>query len=82
MCFYQELKANSIDVIIDDRNVSIGVKFKDADLIGFPYQVVFGKSFKNDGVIELIERKTGEKQLLTTNKALEVLIAKLSKKCV
>ena len=80
--FYHELKANSIDVIIDDRNVSIGVKFKDADLIGFPYQVVFGKSFKNDGVIELIERKTGEKQLLTTSKALEFLIAKLSKKCV
>jgi len=80
MEFYKELKASSIDVIIDDRNVSIGVKFKDADLIGFPYQVVFGKSYKNDGVIELIERKTGEKQLMTTNQAIDILIDKLIEK--
>ena len=37
------LTEHHIDTIVDDRNESPGIKFKDADLIGFPYQIVVGK---------------------------------------
>ena len=37
------LENASVDVIVDDRIESPGVKFKDADLIGFPYQLILGK---------------------------------------
>ncbi len=38
--YYAELKAAGVDVLLDDRDVRAGVKFKDADLIGFPIRVV------------------------------------------
>lgn len=76
--FYNQLKSKHIDVIIDDRDVSIGIKFKDSDLIGFTYQVVFGKTFKNDGVLEIVERKTGKKELMNTKDALKFLLDKLT----
>ena len=40
---YAELGERGVDVILDDREESAGVKFKDADLIGYPVQVVVGK---------------------------------------
>jgi prolyl-tRNA synthetase len=59
---YEFLVKNNIDVIIDDRNVSPGVKFKDADLIGFPIKITVGKTFK-EGQVELKDR-TGKKRLV------------------
>ena len=49
-----------IEVIIDDREMSAGAKFKDADLIGIPYRIVIGKKLK-DGKVEF-QRRTGEKE--------------------
>ncbi|NPA38982.1 MAG: proline--tRNA ligase [Thermodesulfobacteria bacterium] len=49
------------DVILDDRDERPGVKFKDADLIGIPLQVIFGKSFEKNGLVEVKVRKTGER---------------------
>ena len=47
----QQLEASGIDVIVDDREERPGVKFKDADLIGFPVRVVVGaKGLANGGV--------------------------------
>ena len=47
-----DLDAAGIEVLFDDRpKVSPGVKFKDAELLGIPYTVVLGRSFK-DGEIE------------------------------
>jgi prolyl-tRNA synthetase len=40
---YQELSANGVDVILDDRDERPGVKFKDADLVGFPLRVAMGE---------------------------------------
>ena len=40
---YTELQAKGIEVILDDRNERAGVKFKDADLIGFPIRITVGK---------------------------------------
>ncbi len=46
------LERNGIDVILDDREVSAGFKFKDADLIGIPLRITCGKSLEN-GEVEL-----------------------------
>jgi prolyl-tRNA synthetase len=57
-----ELDAAGVRVLFDDRRgVSPGVKFKDAELIGVPVIVVVGKGLA-DGVVELRERATGERE--------------------
>ncbi len=40
---YEDLKTRGVDVLLDDRNERVGVKFKDADLIGIPIRVTVGK---------------------------------------
>lgn len=56
---YEALKAENIDVMIDDRDEKPGFKFKDADLIGFPFKVVVGKR-ADENIVELKIRRTGE----------------------
>ncbi|GAA3747634.1 proline--tRNA ligase [Terriglobus aquaticus] len=53
------LHAAGVDVLLDDRDGSAGVKFKDADLIGAPYRVNIGKKLA-DGQVELVDRLRGE----------------------
>ncbi|MBF0472447.1 MAG: proline--tRNA ligase [Nitrospirae bacterium] len=53
---YDYLKSQSIEVLIDDRDERPGVKFKDADLIGIPYQVVVGAKGVKEGIVELKNR--------------------------
>jgi len=57
---YRELEKEGIEVIIDDRNERAGVKFKDADLIGYPIRLTVGKKFKEEGKIELKLRGDSE----------------------
>ena len=57
----EELKVAGLDVCIDDRKERAGVKFADADLIGWPVQVVVGKRGLESGTVEVKNRKTGEK---------------------
>lgn len=57
-----KLDAAGIEVMLDDRDERAGVKFADADLIGWPYQVVIGKRGAKNGVVELKDRSTGEKR--------------------
>ncbi len=45
---YSELQAAGVEVMLDDRNERPGVKFKDADLIGFPIQVIIGAKLAQD----------------------------------
>ena len=56
---YNQFKAEKIDVILDDRDERIGFKFKDGDLIGYPFKVVCGKKAE-EGIVELKIRRTGE----------------------
>ena len=58
---WTELGAAGIEVVIDDRDVRAGVKFNDADLIGWPFQLVVGKKGLAEGVVELKSRATGER---------------------
>ncbi len=59
--FYAELQARGIDVLFDDRPQRPGFKFADAELIGFPYQIVVGSRGLAEGQIEVKCRRTGEK---------------------
>lgn len=58
---YELLEKNGIEVLLDDRDVSAGVKFKDADLIGIPLRITCGKSLEN-GDVEL-KLRNSDKQL-------------------
>lgn len=54
---YQNLRATGIDVLLDDRNERLGVKFKDADLLGCPLRVLVGGRSLKEGVVEIQFRK-------------------------
>ena len=58
----QQLTDAGLDVILDDRKERPGGKFAEADLMGFPYQVVIGKRGLKTGVSEGKERATGERE--------------------
>ena len=67
----QELTGRGVDVLLDDRpKVSPGVKFKDAELIGVPTIVVVGKGLA-DGVVEVKDRATGEREQVPVADAVE-----------
>lgn len=68
---YEGLKEAGVDVIIDDREKSAGIKFKDADLIGFPYQVIIGRKSLDEGKVEVKDRNTGEKTLVDKDKIVD-----------
>ena len=53
--------AAGLETVVDDRAERPGVKFADADLIGFPWQVIVGKKGVANGVAEVKERATGER---------------------
>lgn len=62
---YSALRASRIDVLFDDRtNVSPGFKFKDADLLGMPLQIIVGEKNLRNNLIELKDRSTGERRLV------------------
>lgn len=76
---YQLLNDAGIETIIDDRaNVSPGFKFKDADLLGMPIQVIVGdKGLKNQQV-EIKVRRTGERSMVARESILSTLQTMLS----
>ncbi|MEI7973570.1 MAG: proline--tRNA ligase [Bdellovibrio sp.] len=61
----EELKRLGKSVFIDDREERPGVKFKDADLLGFPLRVVIGKKGLASRSVEFVERKTKKIQILS-----------------
>lgn len=67
---YETLKAQGVEVIIDDRNERAGVKFTDADLIGIPVRVTVGKGIQ-EGVVEFSLRKDMEKSEVPYESVLE-----------
>ena len=70
---YEDLKSAGVEVVLDDRDERAGVKFKDADLIGFPFRVTVGKTI-NEGFVEYKVRETGEQEKYTPDEATEKLI--------
>jgi prolyl-tRNA synthetase len=71
---YEKLLEAGIDVLIDDRDERPGVKFKDADLVGFPYRVTIGPKGLADGVFEFVRRRDGQKRDLSIEHAVETIV--------
>ncbi len=70
---YKTLVEAHIDVLFDDRDERPGVKFKDADLLGIPYQVIVGKKGLKDGVVEFKSRKMKEAERIVPADVLGML---------
>ncbi|HET7489010.1 MAG TPA: proline--tRNA ligase [Acidimicrobiales bacterium] len=58
---YGELSAAGVEVLYDDRDLSPGVKFADADLLGVPTQLIVGAKGLGRGVVERKRRRTGDR---------------------
>jgi prolyl-tRNA synthetase len=58
--FYRQLKELGLNCLLDDREESAGIKFKDADLIGIPIRLTIGEENLKQGKVEIKHRRTGE----------------------
>ena len=72
------LKKQGKECFIDDRKERPGVKFKDADLLGMPLRVTIGARGLKEGNVELVERKSLEKQSVPITEIVEKLVGLLS----
>ena len=70
---YLELKENNIDVFFDDRDLNPGVKFRDANLVGVPYQLIIGDKVSSDQTVELIKRNNQQKEVIKLNEIINRL---------
>lgn len=57
---YEDMEGSRDEVVLDDRNERAGIKFKDADLIGYPVRVTIGKKWQQSGCVEIKIRRSGE----------------------
>ena len=70
---YKTLSKHGVEVVLDDRDERAGVKFKDADLIGFPYRITVGKGIA-EGLVEFKSRESEELSNITPEKACEIVV--------
>lgn len=70
---YETLQNAGVEVVLDDRDERAGVKFKDADLIGFPFRITVGKTI-SEGLVECKLRETDELIKLTPEDAKQQII--------
>ncbi|WP_460750266.1 proline--tRNA ligase [Nocardiopsis oceani] len=70
----RELEARGLRVLVDDRKAAPGVKFNDAELLGIPTVVIVGRGLK-DGVVELRDRRSGERDDLPVEEIIERTVA-------
>lgn len=78
---YSELLKAGVEVLYDDRDLSPGAKFKDADLLGIPFRIVVGQRGLSAGELEFVVRQSREKSSLkisgTTASDVQKLVAEL-----
>lgn len=68
---YHKLLQANIEVLYDDREMGMGAKFADMDLIGLPWQIIIGPRSVTSGKCELKNRRTGEKVELSAEDVLK-----------
>ncbi|MDR3152290.1 MAG: proline--tRNA ligase, partial [Bifidobacteriaceae bacterium] len=66
----EKLEENNIEVILDDRKISPGIKFKDAELLGAPYILTIGKALAENAV-EIKKRNGEAKKVVKLDKIVE-----------
>ena len=74
---YGEIQGQGLDVLIDDRDVRPGVKFKDADLLGIPVRINVGARNLKNGRVEMKLRTEAESVLIPTQEAPKMIAAKV-----
>jgi prolyl-tRNA synthetase len=74
---YAALIENGVDAVLDDRDDRAGVKFADADLIGYPVQVTVGKRGITAGTVDLKLRASGERSHASLAEAVDAALALL-----
>ncbi|MBT7506716.1 MAG: proline--tRNA ligase [Rhodospirillales bacterium] len=72
---YNDLQTARVEVLMDDREIRAGGKFADMDLIGLPWQIIAGPRGLKDGMVELKNRATGEREDLSIESALSRMTA-------
>ena len=77
--FCRELTDSGIDSIYDDRSERTGVKFKDADLIGYPVRIVINKDTVTEGLVEIKWRASGAVERIPKDTAAAYLRHKLAR---
>ncbi len=77
---YSQLRQSGVDVLLDDRAQRAGVKFKDADLIGFPLRVVIGGKGLQEGLIELKWRTATEPIKVPVADAVATILKQLAER--
>ena len=66
---YEELIAEGVEVLLDDRKERPGVKFADAELIGIPLRLTIGPRGLENDVVEIVERRSNEKREVAISEA-------------
>lgn len=70
---YEQLTADGVEVLYDDRNERPGAKFADSELMGIPYRLTVSDRLVEAGQLELMSRQDDEPKLLTVDEALAIL---------
>jgi prolyl-tRNA synthetase len=70
---YEQLNAAGIDTLLDDRDARPGVKFNDADLIGFPVRINVGDRGLKEGKVEMKKRTVAETQMVALEGVVEAV---------
>jgi prolyl-tRNA synthetase len=68
---YSKISGAGYEVLFDDRDESPGVKFNDADLLGIPLQIIGGNKNLKNGNVEIKDRATGERDVVSLDEAIE-----------
>lgn len=74
---YKKLLGAGVEVVLDDRNDRAGVKFKDADLIGYPFRITVGKTI-SEGLVEFKQRKEPEAVKMSPDEAVKCIIDRVN----
>ena len=70
---YKTLNKHGVEAVLDDRDERAGVKFKDADLIGFPYRITVGKGI-SEGLVEFKSRESEQLSNIKPEEACEIIV--------
>jgi prolyl-tRNA synthetase len=73
---YEKLSSAGVDVLYDDRDERPGAKFATLDLIGLPHQLIVGPKGLAEGKVEVKDRRTGARETLSPEEALNRLAAR------
>ncbi|MEI7884777.1 MAG: proline--tRNA ligase [Clostridia bacterium] len=75
---YSKLNIAGVEAVLDDRDERAGVKFADADLIGYPLRLTVGKKTLTDGTVDLKIRNTGEEIVLALDDIVSIIDKKIA----